>query len=81
MPISSGKIPNSLHYTPCGQYLVYPLGCLVVVKNLKTEKEAFLDGHTHEISCVKISHDGRTAASGQINNMGVKVGVFIEIIL
>ena len=69
----SGNVPNSLHYTPCGQYLVYPLGSLVVVKHIKTDKEVFLDGHTSDISCLKVSHGGRMAASGQVSNMGVKV--------
>ena len=36
----SGKVAHSLHYTPCGRYLVYPLGSFVVLKNLVTEKEA-----------------------------------------
>lgn len=70
-------MPNSLHYTPCGRYMVYPLGSLVVVKNVRTDKEAFLDGHSNDVSCLKISRDGRTAASGQINNMGVKADVLV----
>lgn len=69
----SGKVPGALHYTPCGKYIVYPLGSFVVVKNLKTDKEAFLDGHSHEISCLAMSNDGRTIASGQVNITGVKV--------
>jgi len=73
----SGKVPNSLHYTPCGGYVVYPLGSLVVVKNVRTDKETFLDGHTSDISCLKISHDGRTAATGQLSSMGVKAVVIV----
>ena len=69
----SGEVPNSLHYTPCGKYIIYPLGSFVVLKNMKTDKEAFLDGHTREISCLAISNDGRTVASGQVNITGVKV--------
>lgn len=37
-----GKVANSLKYTPCGNYMVYPLGSFVVIKNIKVE-------HTHAI--------------------------------
>lgn len=69
----NGKVMRSLHYTPCGRYIVYPLGSFVVLKNIRTDKEAFLDGHTYDVSCLKISHDGRRLASGQLNLVGVKV--------
>jgi hypothetical protein len=77
----SGKVPHSLHYTPCGRYLVYPLGSFVVLKNLATEKEAFIDGHTNLISCLTISEDGTKLASGQINIAGVKVSNFCPFLL
>eukprot|EP00602_Paraphysomonas_sp_CaronLab_P009550 CAMPEP_0185018160 /NCGR_PEP_ID=MMETSP1103-20130426/978_1 /TAXON_ID=36769 /ORGANISM="Paraphysomonas bandaiensis, Strain Caron Lab Isolate" /LENGTH=658 /DNA_ID=CAMNT_0027547881 /DNA_START=77 /DNA_END=2053 /DNA_ORIENTATION=+ len=73
----SGSVPSALQYSPCGRFLVYALGSLVVVKNVKTDKESFLDGHTHEITCVRISRDGRTLASGQKNFAGVKADVII----
>lgn len=64
-------------YSPCGKYIVYPLGSFVVLKNVVTEKEAFFDGHTNEVSCVCLSADGNRMASGQINLMGVKVRFII----
>jgi len=73
----SGKIINSLHYSPCGKYVVYPLGSLVVVKNLKTEKESFLEGHSYEITCLRVSNDGSKIASGQTNQQGVKADVIV----
>lgn len=73
LTILAGKVCDALHYTPCGKYVVYPLGSFIVIKNLTTDKEAFLDGHSNEISCVAISHDGTKLASGQINFTGVKV--------
>ena len=69
----TGKVANALKVTPCGKYAIYPLGSFAVIKNLRTEKEAFLDGHSHEISCLAMSHDGTKLATGQINIIGVKV--------
>ncbi len=64
---------NCLHYTPCGKYLVYPLGSYVVIKNAKTGKEAFLDGHSHDVFSIAMSHGGERLASGQSHLTGVKV--------
>ena len=69
----NGKVNRALHYSPCGKYLVYPLGSFIVVKNLVTEKEAFVDGHSNQISCLSISNDGSKMASGQIAMPGIKV--------
>ena len=69
----SGKVKGSLQYTPDGRYILFPLGSFVVLKNLATEKEAFLDGHTDLISCLNISGDGSKAASGQKSIPGTKV--------
>lgn len=44
-----------------------------MLKNIRTEKEAFLDGHSNEVSCIAISRDGNKIASGQVNITGVKV--------
>ena len=73
----NGKVVNGLHYTPCGGYIVYPLGSFVVIKNLRTDKDAFLEGHTREVSCVTVSHDGTKVASGQVNITGVKADVVV----
>ena len=70
---SVGKVPNAVHYSNCGQYIIYPLGSFIVLKNIATGKESFLDGHTSEISCVVKSHDGTLLASGQSNIAGIKV--------
>lgn len=73
----NGKATNTLSYTPCGRYLVFPLGSFVVIKNLSTEMESFLDIHTHEVTCLKISRDGSRMASGQTNIAGVKADAII----
>jgi len=69
----AGKVARALHITTCGKYMIYPLGSYVVIKNIVTDKEAFLDGHNNEISCIALSHDGNTIASGQTHLLGVKV--------
>jgi len=73
----SGKVNRALHYSPCGKYLVYPLGSFVVLKNIRTDREAFLDGHSMDISCMSMSHDGTRLASGQITLTGIKADVIV----
>lgn len=73
----NGKVARSLHYTPCGRYLLYPLGSFIVLKNLVTDKEAFLDGHTNNISCITLTQDGDKVASGQISISGVKADIIM----
>lgn len=73
----NGKVPNSLSYTPCGQYVVYPLGSFVVIKSLISDRESFMDMHTYDITCCKMTNDGRRLASGQSNIAGVKADVLI----
>ncbi len=75
--IFEGKIAGALNYTPCGRYVVYPLGSFVVLKNLVTNKEAFFEGHTQDVSCVAMSHTGDRLASGQFHFSGVKVKLVI----
>ena len=69
----SGTVRDSLTCTPCGKYLLYPLGSFIVIKNLKSGKESFFDGHTREVSCISLSKNGSRMASGQQNVTGVKV--------
>jgi cilia- and flagella-associated protein 52 len=61
----NGKVVDSLHYSADGRFVAYPLGPYIVVKNVDSNKECFLDGHTEAISCLKMSHNGRFLASGQ----------------
>eukprot|EP01038_Epipyxis_sp_PR26KG_P007264 gene7264-9903_t len=73
----NGKVTGALSYTPCGKYIVYPLGSFIVLKNLQTDREAFLDGHSNGISCIAMSHDGRRLASGQTHLPGVKADIIV----
>mmetsp|Transcript_21998 Transcript_21998/g.20006 ORF Transcript_21998/g.20006 Transcript_21998/m.20006 type:complete len:654 (-) Transcript_21998:75-2036(-) len=73
----SGQMANTLKYTPCGKYIVYPMGSFVVLKNVKSDKEVFLDGHTGDVCCIALSHDGTKLASGQTNIVGVKADLIL----
>mmetsp|Transcript_29704 Transcript_29704/g.34974 ORF Transcript_29704/g.34974 Transcript_29704/m.34974 type:complete len:83 (+) Transcript_29704:78-326(+) len=61
----SGNVPNGLKYTPCGNYMIYPLGSQIIVKNTVTNNQTFLEGHSSDVSCIAMSSDGRTLASGK----------------
>jgi WD40 repeat protein len=70
-----GKISNGLQYTPCGKYIVFALGSILVVRNAKTGNNAFLDPEDDRIkvSCFAISRDGRCLASGHSTHEAIKV--------
>lgn len=56
--------------TPCGGYVVYPLGSILVVRSMKGKnKQSFLEGHTSDISCIAMSADGTRLVSGQVGAM------------
>jgi WD40 repeat protein len=70
-------VAGGLKVTPCGNYTVYPLGQMMVVRSLAGGKTAFLEGHTSDISAVAMSPDGRRLATGQANHAGVKADVCV----
>lgn len=73
----TGRIPDGLKYTPCGRYIIYPLGSMIVYKNIHNDKQAFLEGHTGDVTCLAISRDGRRLASGQTKVPGVKAEILL----
>jgi len=73
----NGRVPNGLHYTPDGTHIVYPLGSMVIVQNLATEQQCFLQGHTGiSVSALAISQDGKRLATGE---QGITPGSKAEI--
>lgn len=73
----NGTVPHGLLMHPDGEHLIYPLGCTVVIENLKTHEQRFLSGHTNDVSCLTVSKSGRFVASGQITHMGFKADVIV----
>ncbi|KAF1326773.1 Wd repeat-containing protein 16, partial [Globisporangium splendens] len=61
----NGTSLNTLIYTTDGKYLVYSLGLAVVIRDLRTNTQAFLRGHTDIIMCLTVSNDGTMLASSQ----------------
>eukprot|EP00116_Pleurobrachia_bachei_P005409 sb/3465671/ len=71
------NVPHGLLVHPDGEHLIYPLGCTVVVENIKTNEQSFFTGHTNDVSCLAVSKSGRFVASGQITHMGFKADVIV----
>ncbi|GMI12017.1 hypothetical protein TrRE_jg8950 [Triparma retinervis] len=73
----NGEVPNGLQYTSCGGYVLYPLGSIVVLRNIATGKQAFLEGHTGDVSCIASSKDNVYLASGQNSFGATKADVMV----
>lgn len=46
---------------------MYPLGSQVILKNVLTNQQTFLEGHSCDVNCLAVSKDGSLMASGQRN--------------
>eukprot|EP00750_Incisomonas_marina_P001963 INCI11854.1.p1 GENE.INCI11854.1~~INCI11854.1.p1 ORF type:complete len:650 (-),score=121.45 INCI11854.1:1736-3685(-) len=72
-----GRVRDGLVYHPDGEFILYPLGATIVVKNIRTGAQEFLDGHTNAVSCLALSHDGTKLASGQVADSGFAAEVIV----
>ncbi|KAL1525886.1 hypothetical protein AB1Y20_020714 [Prymnesium parvum] len=67
----SGRIMHALHLHPNDTHAIYPLGSTVVIRNVESPADqTLLQGHTDSVTCIALTKDGRTMASGQITNGG-----------
>jgi len=73
---SLGVTKNGLRLHPDEKHLLYPMGYKVVIKNIETSKQEFLNGHTNNVSALCVSPCGEYVASGQNNHLGFKVIAF-----
>ena len=67
------NISGGIIVHPDGHHLIYSLGSTLIVKNLATNEQSFLHGHTNDVSCISVSQSGHYIASGQSTHMGFKV--------
>ena len=74
---NAGEVPNGLQYTSCGGYVLYPLGSIIVLRNIATGKQAFLEGHSGDVSCIASSKDNVYLASGQDSFGTTKADVMV----
>ncbi|XP_060519945.1 cilia- and flagella-associated protein 52 [Cylas formicarius] len=72
-----GNTINGFLVHPNGKHVLYPLGNKISVQEWTTKKQAFMVGHTNNISAVAVSRSGEYVASGQINHIGFKARVII----
>ena len=74
----SGNVASGLHYTPCGKFVVFPLGSVVVLRSLSSKKQFFLDaGIDKKVSCVAISNDGSFLATGHETPAAFKAEIVV----
>ncbi len=73
----SGDVLDALKYSSDGRFAIYPVGSYIAIKNLSTDRLSFLDGHTDNVTCVAMSHDGNILATGQKCISGVKADVIM----
>ena len=73
-------MPGGLVARPGLPMAFYPLGSTVVVRHVGTaagapssNRQAFLVGHEHTISCVALSHSGKYLVTGEKHDVGTKV--------
>ncbi|OXB54515.1 hypothetical protein ASZ78_014785 [Callipepla squamata] len=77
LPPMAGHITSGLICHPDSKHLLYPLGCTVVIQDLATKKQTFLQGHTNNVSCVVVSRSGSYVASGQVTYIGFKADIIL----
>ncbi|CAH8664233.1 unnamed protein product [Schistosoma rodhaini] len=73
----NGKIRNGFLVHPDGQHVVFSLGSNVIIENISTGEQFFLQGHTNVVVCIDIDKSGSFIASGQVTYMGYKATIIV----
>lgn len=60
----NGNGRGNMAWSPDQGLFVYSCGCIVVIENLHSGTQKHLLGHDGEISCLAVTHDAQTVASG-----------------
>ena len=61
----NGTVAGGLAVHPSNNYIIYPLGNNIVIKDLRSARQIFLRGHTEQVTTVAVSRSGNIIASGQ----------------
>eukprot|EP00744_Colponema_vietnamica_P001007 GILI01001730.1.p1 GENE.GILI01001730.1~~GILI01001730.1.p1 ORF type:complete len:617 (-),score=150.79 GILI01001730.1:220-2070(-) len=72
-----GSVPGGLILHPDNEHLIYPLGSTVVIRNIVSKNQTFLQGHDDQIACISVSNSGRLIASGQKTHMGFPADIIV----
>lgn len=51
----NGKVNFGLRLHPNGKHIIFPLGTKIGIDDTVTNKEEFIAGHTHNVSCLDVS--------------------------
>jgi len=73
----AGNVSHSLVAHPSGEFVIYPLGSTVVIKNVKTGRQQFLHGHSDNVTSIALSQDGSMIASGEKTHSGFKAKILL----
>ena len=72
-----GKIKNGLALHPLNNHIIYAVGATVIIKDVHSDKQTYLRGHTDRVSVLKVSKSGKYIASGQVAAIGEEADVII----
>lgn len=74
----AGHVQSGLNCCTIGDqdYVVYPLGASIVIRNLADKTQSFLQGHTGTVTAVAVSPDGRYCASGQTSSGSAAIRIW-----
>ena len=73
----NGAVIDGLILHPNNEELIFPIGSQIVVRNVLTRQDRFLNGHSNDISTMTISNSGKYLASGQKTFSGFKADIII----
>ena len=79
-------MPGGLVARPGLPMAFYPLGSTVVVRHVgnvagaPSNRQAFLVGHEHAVSCVDLSQSGKYLVTGEQHDVGTKVRSYMEVL-
>ncbi|GFO23377.1 WD repeat-containing protein 90-like [Plakobranchus ocellatus] len=54
---------NNMVWYPDTGFFAYTAGCIIVVEDLNTGEQKYLQGHTEEVSCLALQHDCQVLVS------------------